>query len=56
MLELKLVYQQLNATMDNNSIMEIAKTFVIQDISIMNLFAFSEGALKDINLIHLEDV
>lgn len=56
MWELKLVYQQLNATMVSKSIMEIVKIFAMQDTIIINHFVFLEDALKDINLMHLEDV
>lgn len=56
MWELKLVYQQLNATTVNKSIMEIVKIFVMQDTIIINHSVFLEDALKDINLMHLEDV
>lgn len=50
------MYQQLNATMVSKSIMEIVKIFAMQDTIIINHFVFLEDALKDINLMHLEDV
>lgn len=36
--------------------MEIVKIFAMQDTIIINHFVFLEDALKDINLMHLEDV
>ena len=36
--------------------MEIVKIFVMQDTIIINHSVFLEDALKDINLMHLEDV
>lgn len=36
--------------------MEIVKIFAMQDTIIINHYVFLEDALKDINLMHLEDV
>ena len=40
--------------MVNNLTMDIVKTFAVQDTTIMNHSAFSEDALMDTNLTHLE--